>query len=1005
MNPTRSHHLSLAPGRVLRTLVLASLLLLAGGQAVRAQDSADTIERMRRVTELVQANKLVEARPDLLVLVKQATDKDRPKMAFTIALSYVYEYFQGSDEAVLNEAQAQFEKYLADYPDDELVPLARYNLADIYAAKGDYAAALGLYLPLYDYPPQRVDRMEILRKIARVYVAQKDWVGGMPYFRDTMRFSADATERTTAAAYLLIGQAKQGDIGDARGLLEFFKTPAPVFYTVRFNAALMEIGDQLYDEGQFATAGLFYQLVRSYETLEAGLSHYVGQLEAQAERLKGSIEYRSAYIETRAMLETARLELEALRNSTNYTPLLNWRIARLYLKLNRDWEAYWRFRVLAETYPDHPQHEHILYAAFTLARKLGENTSAAELARQYFKNKNYREFRGPVVNDLGDIYREQAQWDLFFALTGQYLADSNVDRTAEQLVFKHGLARLGRLENRQLIRDFEALSTQYGQSALADELHYFLGLACLLEQDYDRSIAEFEAVIADPNSPYAKDASFRKALAVMGQDRMEEARTLLRAFVQNYPDNPLRAEAEIALGDIENMFGNAEGAIVHYQIASEHAAHVALLAKAAEKIANIRWQQGKTQAAIEHLERFTAEYADSPEVIPAVAALAAFYEEAGEPRQALACIRACVERFAGEPGIPALGALLAKYLELDTRIRALSDRTRAFFTELRGDPVLLETLIKDRAAQYRYFKENPAIDPVVKASFVQDKAFRQQVLASPAALEELAARIRELDALIPVETAVDELQAWFEAATADADTVLAVRFEAALAQREDPPAAPSPERIALLDDPAIWPELDPQAKLWILREIARDTPERSVAALELMLPEYANTDAELDIHLQLADAYERLDIKDKALERYHSVVQRFSGKDVAGECALKEGQLLFDLGRYDEARQVLEGILARSEWRGDKHARALLMLGEIYTAQGQYAEAHGFYERIILGYPSFSEELALAFYKDIQVLGLLNETESVRTVYEAFLQTPGLEDTRGARLIRSEIQL
>ena len=104
------------------------------------------------------------------------------------------------------------------------------------------------------------------------------------------------------------------------------------------------------------------------------------------------------------------------------------------------------------------------------------------------------------------------------------------------------------------------------------------------------------------------------------------------------------------------------------------------------------------------------------------------------------------------------------------------------------------------------------------------------------------------------------------------------------------------------------------------------------------------------------------------------------------------------------ARIELEGILHRNEWRGKMHADALLWIGRAYVVEEKYAEAHGFFERIILGYPGFSEVLAMAFYEDIQVLKLMGETTSVQMVYDAFKLTPGLEGTEGAELIEKEFE-
>jgi hypothetical protein len=69
-----------------------------------------------------------------------------------------------------------------------------------------------------------------------------------------------------------------------------------------------------------------------------------------------------------------------------------------------------------------------------------------------------------------------------------------------------------------------------------------------------------------------------------------------------------------------------------------------------------------------------------------------------------------------------------------------------------------------------------------------------------------------------------------------------------------------------------------------------------------------------------------------------------------------------------------------------------------------YAEAHGFFERIMLGYPGFPELMATAYYEDLKVLQKMGEAASVQTVLEAFKATPGLEATDAANLIRKEFQ-
>ncbi len=997
-------HLKQLTSRTVRIGACALVILLCGTSRVHAQLTEEITDRMRKVSKLIADDKLIDARGDLVYLSDKVDAKDRPNIDFYIALSYVYQYYQDSSQASLMEAKTRFADFISKYGDSLLAPLAQFNLADIHAALGEYEAALKLYIPLYQTPPTGIEKSGLLRKITRIYVALKKWEPGMPYFQATMQTADDPTERTTAAAYLMIAQAKQGEIANAKQLLDFFQSPSPVFYTPRFNSALMEIGDQLYNDGQLATAGLFYQLIRPYETLETGLSNYIEALSAQLKRLGNSTTYRDLKIETEATLETARRDLDALRKSTNYTPLVSWRIARLYLEMNRKWEAYWRFRTLADEYPNHPQSEEILYSAFSLAKQLDEDGDCLELSNRYLNNSRYKQFRGPVANQKAAIYIKRKEFEKLFAMTAPFLAQDADSEAAEQIVFKHAFTRLERLENKKMISELEGFRQKYGNTRIRDELEYFLGLGYLLEQQYDKAITMFDSVLTQRTSPYVQDALFRKGLAVLSLDRLDEARNIILDFIAKYPENRLRPEAEIMVGDILNMQGDAAGALQRYEGIPRLTPDVNYRIKAGLKIADLLDQQRQTTAAIERLSTLKNTYANRVEAIPLYSKLVELYKQIDEPFEAHRVLHEALEQFYKETGSPSIGTLLVNYIKLDTSVRQTREVTREFWKELKQDPELMTRLITKRADQYRFFQENPAIDPIVRDSFVRDNEFRKKVLESPAALDALIAKTEARNELIPQTPAREWLKQEWQKAIDNKQVPLAVRIETALAVSAAPPVAPAPQRLALIDNQELWNQLDPASQLWILRAIAEKNPAGAIPALEQMVIEYANTEVELDVHLLLAQLYQQLNQDEAAIERYRVITQRFASRRVAGRAAIEIAHLLIKTGKYDEAKQSLESVLQRPEWRGELHAEALLELGRTYGSQGQYAEAHGFYERIILGYPSFKEILALAFYEDIKVLVAMNEMESARTVYEAYKETPGLEGTEGALKIEKEIQ-
>lgn len=984
-------------------LVGAALFVLSSSTFAQPADES-LAARIERLTMLLHSNRLLAARP----LMAEVRDEVPPEMVanldFYQALSYVFEYYEKGYAKALNTAIEQFSAFIKNHPHHDLNALARYNLADAHAISQDFEQALKLYVPLYRHPMASVDRKEVLKKLVLIYAAKQEWAAGTPYFKDNMRLAESSEDRTTSAAYLLIAQAKSGEVVDSSQLLEFFKSPAPVFYTPRFNAALMEVGDNLKKEGDLATASLFYQFVRDYEALEAGLTAYIQSLELRVAKFADNPVLRNFYVEAKASLENARADLEALRTSTNYTPLLNWRIAGVYMEMGRYWEAFWRFRLMVDTYPDHKFAEDILFSAYSLGHQLGEYQIAEELGRRYLDDGRNTRYRGTVADQISGIYQANSNHDELFKLTTWYLERAPDDSAAQLLLFKHAVTRMTLLENQLLIQDFLEYKEKYDTNKCAVVLHYFLGLAYLLEQENEPAVPMFDKVIVDSNQRFRADASFRKAQAVLGLDRIEEARDLLVQFISEYPNNNLRAEAELTLGNVVDMLGATEEALTHYYLVEAHTTDRALLAQAELKISRILVDRRQTDEAIKRLETFLARHGDYAESIPVSAALSKILIDSNQPRVALGVLKQPLDNFFKQTEIHQLDDLLIDYLRLDRKLKTSQVATNEFLALVKTDPALLEELINDRAKQYRYFKTNDSIDALIQDSFVRDNAFRKAVLEDPSALDALQNKVDTLNASIPAETADDLLENALTEAHAGSNMPLVVRIKTALAKAATPELVPDLDLLKLLDDPKQWAQLGSSGQLWILGEHAKNAPDRVVAVLEASRLDFINTPSELGLHQLQAQCYQQLGRVEESIEAYRTLIKRFAQAKEAGKASMQIGEMEVARKNAAAARLELEGILHRNEWRGKMHAEALLWIGRSYVVEEKYAEAHGFFERIILGYPGFSEVLAMAFYEDIQVLKLMGETTSVQMVYDAFKLTPSLEGTEGAELIGKEFE-
>lgn len=1009
--------------------------------------SAELVEKAKEVQNLLQSGQLVVARPLMREILPAAESGDfgdaiAAKLQFFIGLSYIVEYFDQSAGAdALAQAKTELAKFIEKYPKDENVPVAQYNLGDIAATNGDFEAALKLYIPLYQSPRRNVDPLDVLKKIVMLYAASEQWIPGIPFFSASMQNSPDATDRTTAAAYLIIGQAENGSLADMEQTLRFLQTPSPVFFSTRFNLALMNVADKLKEQDNLAMANLFYQFVRDYETLQDGLLQYIGAFREAVARFEGNSFRRNDYMAAKAQLDNAESDLQALSTIESYTPILKWKISQTLMGMGRNWEAYWLFSRMAEVYPAHKNAEDILYLAYSLAQKLGANKDMEALAMRYLKNISYLQYRATIASQLSEFYASGEAYAKLYELTENYLPQAPANDEGSQIVlFTHGMARLGRYEISELIADFARYNRDYGHTSSGTVIHYFLGLGYLLTQEYARSIENLDEVINASSSKFKPDAVFRKALATMGLDNIEEARSQLEGFIASYPSNPLRASAELTLGGVVDMLGDSNQALVHYYRVAEHTQDPGLLGGAEVKISRVLVFQRKADEAINRLQTYLDRFGNFPDSMAAAEELVNLLNREDRPRESLAILEKQVANFLEDVQISEIDPMLVSYIRQDRRLREMRDATDAFFREASTDAELLEQLVKDRTRQFRYFRENDKIDISVKEAFTYDNEFRKRVIdtlesyrpppppqppiqagqplppppppqpivlagRTVPALEELKAAIDEANRAIPERSVEIDLLAKAEQARESGRIPLVLRIETAFALAQDPPRRPLLPQSGLIEEREIWEQLPLASRMWILEEIAKFDPNRVIEELAAMRSQVISTNSEMKMYQILARCYEAAGSKLMALENHLEVSKRFASRREAAHAILEAGRLFIELGRRKEARENLQNILYRPDWIGALHARALLMIGRSYNADNMHAEAHGFFERVMLGFPGQHEEMAEAYLEDLRTLRLMNEPSSMKTVYEAFLATPGLKETVAGKQLLEEFNL
>lgn len=150
----------------------------------------------------------------------------------------------------------------------------------------------------------------------------------------------------------------------------------------------------------------------------------------------------------------------------------------------------------------------------------------------------------------GDCYYVQKQYDK--AVVEYDKAIKSSVEEGDYAAFQKALC-LGALKRYdEEIDQLNAIIREYPKSPLKREVLYETALTYLITNNSSKALLYFDKVINEyPYTQFAVKSNLRKGLILYGQDRNEEALTVLKKVVDNHPNTP---EAQEALKVIENIY-------------------------------------------------------------------------------------------------------------------------------------------------------------------------------------------------------------------------------------------------------------------------------------------------------------------------------------------------------------------------------------------------------------------------------------------------------------------
>ncbi len=444
------------------------------------------------------------------------------------------------------EAVISFKKFIAEYPRDEQVPLARFMVLEAYARQKD-------------------------REKMTVWLEELRNSGA---FAELMKFFSDkknADVRRNAVLILLTSYASQGDLVNLRTFLPFCDDSD--LADTSLNVALMEGGDQAFYKGNYVQALVLYRMVRLKDEVVPLYKKQIVALDALLaqpppwvplnERDRQLADRQADQDRSEGLKQTILFFEEV-----GYDQDVMVRMAQCYDAMQRYRLSVAAYSYVYNKFPEHHLAEQCRASAFQSFMVLEDQDSAFALGLDYLTRYPLGRFEDEVTVGLMQLYLTRGNLSAAIELGRHALEVMPNRRLADQLSYVLGVALLQQQEWAPAFALFSQITKKWPQSAYVQDADYWGGMCYLFEGRFDEAIKAFSAYLNNPSynpSRFAADVTYRLGVAQYGLEAFAEAEITFKKFLVLYPDNQLVSEAYSMLGDLRGADGELDLAQTLYK--------------------------------------------------------------------------------------------------------------------------------------------------------------------------------------------------------------------------------------------------------------------------------------------------------------------------------------------------------------------------------------------------------------------------------------------------------
>ncbi len=545
--------------------------------------------------------------------------------------------------------------------------------------------------------------------------------------------------------------------------------------------------------------------------------------------------------------------------------------------------------------------------------------------------------------------------------------------------------------------------------------------------------------------------TYLQAMMALQNQNYAQAETLFGYILENQPQNEMREQIRLLLGNVQFGQGKYEEAVAQYQkYLTEYPSGIN--AEEAEyRIAMARLFAGKYEDAFGALTKYTEKFPSGAFVEDAKYRLAVCKYAAQDYDQVVAACEAWANEYPGSEQLGEVDALLGDAFaakgQTDEALAAYTKAYKAATTDEVLNYALFEAskILQKKgdwenvSAMFEEFvKENPEHPTVVAALFWIGKAKARMGRADEAkqffadtikkyiddpsreAVEQMLTQLVQLCVKKPRTASSDatatpspapvfdpsaELDKLlgFSAETATAKArVLFAKSELARLRKQSPEQERNLQQIVDSTKPeALSPGILGPVGDFLLSKGKLDQAQTFYVAL---MDSYPKSEVVDFAYSGLGEiAYRRGDFP-LAYKFFNDGTVKIAAAQKLRDVTLGRGKALLALGRDEEAKKLFEQVASVREWRGEATAESVYSLGEIEAKRGRWAEANAYFQRVFVAYRKFLPWVAKAYVKSAECLEKLGKSQEALNTYNELLRQENLATMPEAEIARQRVK-